>query len=49
MLGLGDDIGQMLEDLRNLSGELYPPVLDEFGLTAAVKEYVTASLMRARL
>jgi signal transduction histidine kinase len=41
MLGLGDDIGQMAEDLRNLSNELYPPVLDEFGLTAAVKEYVT--------
>ena len=32
----------MLVDLRNLSGELYPPVLEEFGLTAAVTEYVTS-------
>ena len=42
ILGLGDDIGQMLEDLGNLSGEIYPPVLEEFGLTAAVTEYVTS-------
>ena len=40
MMGLSDDIDQTISDLRSMCAELHSPVLDEFGLTAAIKDYM---------
>ena len=40
MMGLRDDIGQMIADSRSLCAELHSPVLQDFGLAAAIKDYL---------